>query len=192
MKKIIALLLIVVSLLALAACKAPADDLAPFKAALKDSAPVGATINSKLEINGTVLNGEYNVLYNDGVATVVYTNEILNAFPAEGALPAEKTEVPGNATVDAEGTVTAGSIGQNFAALAAHKITLDADKMTYSISGGILVATLSAADGAALTTVPATTDVTLNITTFDGKLTGISVSYGTDAGVVSIVCVYVY
>ena len=194
MKRIIALLLAVLSLFAFVACKQddPTDDLAPFKAAL-GSAPVSATVTSKIENASLTLEGEYNVTYTDGVASVTFTNEVLVAIPDSGSASAETETVSGSATVNADGTVSAGAIGANYAALIARKITLDKSKMSAcSVSGQVLVATISADNATALTAGYATIDVTLNVTVSDGKLMGISISYGTASGTVSIVCDYRY
>ena len=194
MKKIIALLLVVGALFAFVACKEELDPLAPFRSVLADSLPVSATIDSKLEVDGAVLiKGNYTVTYVNGVAAVAYTNELLGSFPAEGDLPLEKTEVAGSATVDANGTVTAGTIGAIYAAIVAHKIEISESKFSsYSVSGGVLVATISAENGLDLTAGRAITDITFNITTADSKLVGMSFSYGTTSGVMSIVCNYGY
>ena len=194
MKRIIVLFLAVLSLFAFVACKQddPTDDLAPFKAALSSS-PVSATITSKIENAALTLNGEYDVDYTVGVATVTFTNEVLVAIPENGSASAETEIVPGTATVNADGTVSSGAIGANYAALIARKITLDESKMTTcSVSGQVLVATISADNATALTAGHANTDVTLNVTVSDGKVVGISVSYGTASGNVSIVCDYRY
>ena len=194
MKRIIALFLAVLSLFAFVACKEdePADNLAPFKAAL-GSAPVSATVTSKIENASLTLNGKYEAAYTDGVATVTFTNEVLVAIPESGALTADTETVPGSATVNADGTVSAGAIGANYALLIARKITLDESKMSAcSVSGQVLVATISADNASALTAGYATTDVALNVTVSDGKLMGISISYGTASGNVSIVCDYRY
>ena len=193
MKRIIALLLVIASVFAFAACKKEEpDELAPFTEALT-AAPVSATVASKLVAGEMTLNGKYNVTYADGVATVSYTNEVLGTIPAEGEIPAEKSEVPGTATVGADGAVSAGTIGANYAALIARKITLDRSKMTAcSVSGETLVATIAAADATALTAGHANTDVTLNVTVSGGKVMGISVAYGTAAGNLTIVCDYKY
>ena len=193
MKKIIALLLVIASLFAFASCDEevePVDYLAPFRAAM-DSAPVSARIDSKLENEGASLSGEYIINYAEGIATVNFKNQLLGTFGEESS-SSEMVEIPGSATVDASGAVISGAIGANYAALVAHKVELNPEKMTYSISGNTLVATISAANGAALSAGHATTDVVLNVTVLDGKLMGIAVSYGTTAGKVSIVCDYVY
>ena len=194
MKRIIALLLAVLSVFAFVACTGDdgAGDITPFKNAL-NSAPVSATITSKIESGDITLEGEYNVTYADGVATVAYTNEVLGIIPEDGDVPAEKTEVPGAATVAADGAVSAGAIGNNYAVLIARKIALDSSKMiSYSISGDVLVATFTSANSTALTAGYANTDVALNVSISGGKVMGISVSYGTAAGTVSIVCTYNY
>ena len=194
MKRIIALLLAVLSLFAFVACKKnePTDDLAPFKAAL-GSAPVSATVASKIENTSLTLEGEYNVSYAAGVATVTFTNEVLVAIPENGSASADAETLSGSATVNADGTVSQGAIGANYAALIARKITLDKSKMTAcSVAGQVLIATISADNATSLTAGHANTDVTLNVTIADGKLMGISVSYGTASGNVSIVCDYRY
>ncbi len=198
MKKIIAFALIVACALCLVACKTDDDvslseKIAPYSTALA-TAPVSATVEATMNSALAELNGTYEVTYADGVASVNYVIDVLNPI-VDGVTPDEPvSEVPGTATVAADGTVSDGELGGIYATLIARKLSLDASKLTAEVGSGVLSATVSKdnADAVVPGIVGVTGDVTLNITLSDGKITSISVGYITNNGGMSIRCMFAY
>ena len=202
MKKLLLLVLtLALSLSLMVACKKDepepednTDTLAPFTEAIASSAPVSAKIDTKLtytidNLTGT-LEGEYNVTYAaDGSATVTYTKEVLNEIDEDTT--EFMTTVPGTATVDAQGNVT-GDLGGSVTAATVLKLTPDKDKMTFTIEGGVLTATVSADNAASVLGVNTGAETTLKITVSNGKVTSVAITYTTATGPAEIVAVYSY
>ncbi len=201
MKKLLsALLALVMCMTLLVSCKdeedpeEPKDDLAPFTDAITASAPATAKITTKLtyeldSLTGT-LNGEYNVTYGaDGSATVSYTYEKLNEITEDTT--EFKSTVPGTATVDAQGNVT-GDLGGSVTAATVLKLTLDKEKMTFTVEGGVLTATISAENAVSVLGVDTGVEATLKLTVSDGKVSSVAITYTTAKGPAEIVAVYTY
>ena len=203
MKKLLLLVLtLALSLSLTVACKKEEPDdpddnssvLSPFTDAIASSAPVSASITTKLAytidgLTGT-LEGAYNVTYaSDGSATVSYTKEVLNEINEDTT--EYKSTVPGTATVDAEGNVT-GDLGGSVTAATVLKLTPDKDKMTFEIEGGVLTATVSADNAASVLGVNTGAETTLKITVSNGKVTSVAITYTTATGPAEIVAVYTY
>ena len=202
MKKITALLLALVLVMGLAACggssdPAPKEDpLKVFTEALTLTDPSGATVKTSLEATGygITLKGEYEVAYNeDGTATVTYEYDQLTEFTEDTPANAEPTyKKSGTATVAADGTVS-GDVSAQVASVAGVKLKIDTSKMTYTVSAGMLSATVKAADTAAILGASIAYDVNLTVSlTSNGAVSAITISYTGAQGPVEIVCLYNY
>ena len=204
MKKIIALLLALVCVISLAACgedePAGGAELDAFTAAVAAADPNGARIETSVSSDtfGVTLAGEYDVTYNeDGSATVAYTYEQLRLI-ADDTTSADgiKETLTGAATVAADGKVTVvegnGTIGAQITAVAGIKLNLDGSKMTYSVSSGMLSATVKAENTASVLGTAIASDVNLVVTVANGSVSAITLSYSTQDGAAEIVCLYNY
>ena len=204
MKKIIALLLALVCVVGLTACGQETgpdgNDLDEFTAAVAAADPASAELETKVSSTtfGVSLEGVYNIAYNeDGSATVSYTYEQLRLIGDDVAVgDGIKETVEGVATVAADGTVTVtegnGSVGAQITAVAGIKLNLNASKMTYTVSAGMLSATVKAADTAAVFGTAISADVNLVLTVANGAVSAITVTYNTADGQAEIVCLYNY
>ena len=202
MKKIFALLLVIATVLALASCninkKGPENTtdgsatIEDYNAAIARTAPETVKINTTYENNSPeiTLTGEYNVTYNaDGTATIVYAYDRLNNIGDSEM----KTRVSGTATVLADGTVS-GDIDSMVSASAAKAIVLDASKLTYDISMGVLNATVKAENTKDVFGVDLGSDAMLLMRiTGEGdamEIGSYTVNYTTSSGKVGIVCIF--
>ena len=198
MKKIIALLLALSCVFALAACKndAPpaADPIDDFVAAVAVSDPTSASITNSVtsDLLGLTLNGTYDVTYNeDGSATVAYSYDQLAEIDENTTADELLYVVEGTATIAADGTV-AGDVSGEVSAVAGVKLNLDKTKMTYSVSAGVLSATVKAADTEAVLGVAIATDVTMTVSIANGTVSAVTLAFETTVGAAEIVCVYNY
>ena len=205
MKRIIALLLALVCVVGLVACRddepSTGDDaLAEFRSAIAAADPVSAGID--VVVSSTVFNetlsGSYDVFYNaDGSATVEYSYEQL-AIIDENTQVGDSTKetLVGVASVAADGTVTViegvGGVGAQITAVAGVKLNLDGSKMTYTASAGALTATVKAQDTASVLGVAISADVSLVVTVANGTVSAITISYSTAEATSKIVCLYYY
>ena len=202
MKKIIAILLSLVCVFGLASCgeDAPQDAaLNAITAAISAADPTGAVLETKITSKtfGISLEGEYTISFGeDGTATVSYTYDQLNLIGAGTSGTNITAPVEGVATIAKDGTVTVvegeGSVGAQITAVAGVKLNLDATKMTYSISSGVLSATVKAQDTRSVFGIDIEADVGLVVSTANGKVSTITLTYVTDEVEAEIVCVYNY
>ena len=201
MKKIIALILVIGCILSLASCNfinKPSDEqpddshaIPDIQAKIDASAPAGADITVSFKTSLGVLNGSYDVAYNeDGTATVAYSYEKFNTF-TEGETSAElKSTYTGTVTVSADGTVS-GDLGTEGLAAVSFDLHLNESKLSaVSISAGVLTAQVKAADTAAVLGVALDYDVQLAVITGTNGITSMTVSYTTALGEVEIVTLY--
>ena len=203
MKKIIALFLSVVCVIGLVSCGGGAtttppkeDPLKVFTEALSLADPKSATIETSLESQsfGVTLEGVYEITYNeDGTATVAYEYDQLLEINDDTPDDAELVyQVEGSATIAQNGAVS-GDVSDQVAAVAGVKLNIDASKMTYTVSSGLLSATVKAADTAAILGAAISYDVSFTLSlTAEGAVSAITVSYTSAQGPVEIVCLYNY
>ncbi len=192
MKKIIALLLILVCVFSLAACKdVEGEGLEAYKSAVSNTSATSITIETKLQHNalGVTIEGKYDVVIKeDGSAKVDYTYDKYNLIGSAELT----TPVAGEATVAADGTVT-GDISATVVAATVSKLNLEASKLSDLIleRGGILKATVKAADTKSVLGIElgADADLTINLTS-DGKIGSYSVIYAAPEGTATIVVMY--
>ena len=203
MKKIVALLLALVCVVGLAACGDTTEEqggLDEFVAAIAAADPTAATLTTAVSSNtfGLTLEGEYTINYNeDGSADVTYAYEQLRQIDENTAVgDSIKQTLTGAATVAADGTVTVtsgdGAVGGQVTAVAGIKLNLDGSKMTYTVSSGMLTATVKAADTSAVLGTAIASDVSLVVTVAGGMVSAITLVYNTQDGQAEIVCVYNY
>lgn len=208
MKKILALLLLLATVLVFAACDntgntgnnkpddGTTDDdvkteatLADYTAAINNTAPATVTIKTTYanKAPAATLEGEYTVTYNvDGTATIVYSYDELNPVGASEMM-SKKT---GTVELLADGTAS-GDLNEVVKAAAINKISLDGSKMDYEISMGVLDAVIAAENTKAVFGIDFGSEVTLLMrVTGDGKIGSYSVSYSTAAGDADIVCIF--
>ena len=198
MKKLIALLLALVCAFALAACgedEPPAPDpIDDFVNAVSSSDPTSATITNTVEsaLLGVTLEGNYQVTYNeDGSATIAYSYDQLNEITDDSTADDILYTVEGTATVAANGTVS-GDVSGEVAAVAGISLNLDKTKLTYTVSSGVLSATVKAADVEAVLGVKINSDVSLTVSIADAKVSALTLAFETTVGDATIVCVYNY
>ena len=166
-----------------------ADTLEEFQSAISNTAPNSASISTSLLTvhSDEAMKGLYDVTYNaDGTVTVKYAYMKLNAIGEGDGL---FSTVTGTATIDAEGNVT-GDVEGTVVGAAAIVANLDADKMEYTISAGVLTATVEAADVEAVLGVDTGADTVLTITVVGGNVLALTITYTSAAGPVEIVCGY--
>ena len=165
------------------------DDLAPFTAALTASAPKSAKITTVLTTELGALNAEYNVTYGeDGSVSITFTREKFNEIT--DTTTEFKSTVEGTAAIDAAGNLS-GDLGAGaVSSAAAVNLTLSADKMTYTVDGGVLNATVTAANTQAVLGVAINADVTVKLTVANGKVSSLILTYTTTEGPAEIVAVY--
>lgn len=200
MKKIIALVLIIVCTLSLASCQFFGDTYEPetpddsasipsIQAKVDATAPKGADITVTLKTTLGDLNGSYDVLYNeDGTATVNYSYEKFNTL-GEGSTELKSTTT-GTVTVAADGTVN-GDLGTEGLTAVSFELKLDADKLnSVAINAGVLSATVKAENTEAVLGVALSYDAELIVATGSTGVTSMTVAYTTSVGEVEIVTVY--
>ena len=203
MKKIIALLLALSCVLALSACGDDGEngnDLEAFTAAVSAADPTDAVLTTKVTSTtfDVTLEGEYNITYNrDGTASVTYSYQQLRLIDdSVSTTDSIMLPVEGAATIAADGTVTTiegdGTVGAQLVAVAGVKLNLSASKMTYSVSAGMLTATIKAADTEAVLGTAVSADVNLVLTVANGAVSAITLTYDTTDGQAEIVCLYNY
>ncbi len=193
MRKIIAFVLAIACVLALASCGGSnPDSLDTYTAAIEASTPIKTIIetehtNTALKVT---LKGEYTIEYaEDGTATVDYKYEELNE-----ALEADEfiKVVEGEVNIDKDGQAS-GDVSTGVTKAAAIKLTLDEDKMEYTIERGILSATVKAVNTKAVLGVEIASDVKLTMTVSDsGKIGTVSIIYNTEDGTDKVTCMYEY
>ena len=196
MKKILclALALLMCASLMIACGDDPApevDDLKAFTDALAASAPKTAKVNTTLESALGELNAEYSVTYGeDGTAELVFTREQFNEITADTT--EFKSTVTGSASIDAAGNLT-GDLGEGaVSAATVLKLALAKDKMTYTVDGGILTATVSAENVQSVLGVNTGAETTVKLTVANGVVSSLTVSYTTAEGPATVVAVYTY
>lgn len=196
MKKILclALALLMCASLMIACGDEPApevDDLKAFTDALAASAPKTAKVNTTLESALGELNAEYSVTYGeDGTAELVFTREQFNEITADTT--EFKSTVTGSASIDAAGNLT-GDLGEGaVSAATVLKLALAKDKMTYTVDGGILTATVSAENVQSVLGVNTGAETTVKLTVANGVVSSLTVSYTTAEGPATVVAVYTY
>lgn len=205
MKKILALLLVVSSVLALGSCKlfkkdTTEDETPKFdveaviavQAKIDASAPVSANVTVTLASSLDDVTGEYNVTYNaDGSATVEYYYEKLNSFDENS--DEYKSSFSGTTTVSADGTVTDELGGTASVEAITFDINLDPAKIyDATVSAGVLNATVKAENAAAVIGVDVKADVNVVVTYGSAGVTSVAISYVSAAGPVEIVATYNY
>lgn len=163
--------------------------LADYTAAMTNTTPATVTIRTAYanKAPAVTLEGEYVVTYNvDGTATIVYSYDVLNDIGASEMM----TKKTGTVELLADGTAS-GDLNEAVKAAAINKISLDASKMDYEISMGVLNAVISAANTEAVFGIDFGSEVTLLMRiTDDGKIGSYSLSYSTAAGDADIVCMF--
>ncbi len=195
MKRLIAIILALTLIFALASCKnneGPSVNIEPFKAAIANTSLKNATI----EITATndflpdyPLVAHYEITYaNDGSATVNYTYMVYNEL-SENASGDVTTTIPGYATISADGTVS-GDISATVTSAASVNFNLDLGKMTASEDHGILRASISAANTAAVLGGAIGADVVFTLTIANETVTGATINYTLDGVDYEIVCSY--
>lgn len=196
MKKILclALALLMCASLMIACGDDPApevDDLKAFTDALAASAPKTAKVNTTLESALGELNAEYSVTYGEeGTAELVFTREMFNEITADTT--EFKSTVTGSASIDAAGNLT-GDLGEGaVSAATVLKLALAKDKMTYTVDGGILTATVSAENVQSVLGVSTGAETTVKLTVANGVVSSLTVSYTTAEGPATVVAVYTY
>ena len=196
MKKILclALALLMCASLMIACGDDPApevDDLKAFTDALAASAPKTAKVNTTLESTLGELTAEYSVTYGeDGTAELVFTREQFNEITADTT--EFKSTVTGSASIDAAGNLT-GDLGEGaVSAATVLKLALAKDKMTYTVDGGILTATVSAENVQSVLGVDTGAETTVKLTVANGVVSSLTVSYTTAEGPATVVAVYTY
>ena len=167
------------------------DDLKAFTDALAASAPKTAKVNTTLESALGALNAEYSVTYGEGgAAELVFTREQFNEITADTT--EFKSTVTGSASIDAAGNLT-GDLGEGaVSAATVLKLALAKDKMTYTVDGGILTATVSAENVQSVLGVDTGAETTVKLTVANGVVSSLTVSYTTAEGPATVVAVYTY
>ena len=200
MKKIIALLLVLVCALSVTACSlfggepvgttdgsATVED---YNTAIGNTTPTTVTVTTTYKniAPEATLVGLYVVTYNvDGTATIEYSYDEL--APIGSASVMDKKE--GTVEVLADGSISGEGISETVTAAAIGKIALDASKMDYSISMGVLNAEIKAENTKSVFGVDLGSDAKLLMRiTNDGKIGSYSISYSTSAGEADIVCIF--
>lgn len=207
MKKIIALILIVGTLLAFASCKKNNDDNTPpaattdhseltaIQSAVDASAPGIADITVTHTSDLGTLTAKYNVVYNkDGSAVVTYTYQQFNAFDPEN--PAEDiiyTSPEYVAYIDMDGTVYDDHGNEDALEAVFFEFKLDPSLIAeYTVDAGVLMAKIKSVHTAAVIGTDVGRDVALTIVTGTNGITSMSISYTGLEGDVKISTVYSY
>ena len=208
MKKILALILVIGCILAFASCQfitPPTTDgnvdnegnkqtVANIQQIVDDSAPKSADISVVFDTAIGKLNGSYDVTYNDdGSATVEYSYEMFNTFDENAQQDGPKSVKSGVVTVNADGTVDGDVEGAASVEGVSFDIDLD-EKLLKSakVSASVLTATVEADNTYDVLGVDIYSDVSLTISTGNGRVTSIVISYEAESGPVVITTVYHY
>lgn len=198
MKKLIALMLVLVTALAITSCslfvkdKGTTDGSATiddYNNAIKATNPAKFTIRTEYQSTApeATLTGEYVVTYNvDGTATIEYSYERLAPIGSESFIEVKT----GVAEVNPNGTVK-GDIDKMVAASVAKQLQLNGKKMEYTISMGVLNAVIKAEDTKEILGVSLGADASIDMRiTGEGKIGSYSINYATPTGMAYIICIY--
>lgn len=191
MKKFLVVLLALACALTMFACgDEETVDLSAFNNAATSSKPASATLEVSLDSTLGSLAAKYDIAYAaDGSATVNYTREQFNA--AGSSNDEVKSEVSGTVNCDASGKLAdAAAFGVD--TIPGTNFNFDATKMSVTVNGNVLSATVSADNTEAVLGANYGADVTLVYTINDGKVASFSMAYTTTVGAISISCAYTY
>lgn len=202
MKKILVLMLALVMVFAIVSCgddttvpggdNGGADevvDFTPFKDAVNASVPATATVKVSMENDLGTLNAQYDVVYaSDRSAAINYSREVFNEVGADEI----KSTITGTVAMSKDGNLSDTEALGGTGALVAAKITVDESKMTATVNGNILTATISASNTASVLGTAIDADVTLILYIADGTVSSFSLNYTIGANAYSVSCDYTY
>lgn len=207
MKKILALVLVIGCIFAFASCNliapndtVPTDNegkeqtLENIQKCIDESAPLSASISVVLKSDIGTLNGSYDVVYNlDGSATVDYSYELFNTFDGDGTAFEPKSTHTGLVTVSADGKLDGELNGVASVEAVSFDIKLDSKMLSScEIAAGILEAEVEAAKTYDVIGIDIPYDISLNVTTANGRVTSVVIAYETISGPIEIVATYNY
>lgn len=208
MKKILALVLVIGCIFAFASCEAllfgntntntdnegKEQTLANIQKCIDDAAPKSADISVEFKSEIGDLNGSYDVTYNeDGSATVDYSYELFNKFDENAELEEFKSTHTGVVTVSSNGDVDGDLNGIASIEAVSFDIKLDEQYLSsHKITASILEAKVEAENTFDVVGVDIPYDIDLSITTGNGRVTAVVISYETENGPIEIVAVYHY
>ena len=197
MKKIIVLILAIACLFAMVSCgetETPAGDTATvdtFISALNATNPDKADIKVELVSTLGTLNATYNVIYAEGgSAAVNYSREYFLEVGEGNTLT--KDTVSGTVAVSADGKFSDTEALGGQGAIVNAKITLDKDKMTYTVDGSVLTARITQANTQSVLGVSIEADVVLTITVANGTVSAFSLNYEIGGARINASCNYIY
>lgn len=191
MKKIVSVILILASILALSACNFFGDK--DFKEAMENTNPRKVTITTTTTTAGLgTLSGDYAVTYNnDNTATIKYNCEIWLGIPTDGSEIGSdvKTKLSGTVTRDAEGKYSDATFVEDVELV----LSLDIEAISeYTVSedGKTLTATIAKNDTQAVFGVAYGFDVALTLVKGSRSIESVSLAYTSGINQVSVKCVY--
>lgn len=159
-----------------------------FKTAINNTSPTSASIGMTVETTMGPLSGRYDITYAaDGSATVTYSYEQFDVIDENNSN--DKITVSGSAAIDPEGNVT-GSVNSAVTSAGRVAFNLDANKMTFNVASGALVATVLQENTAAVVGFECPSDAIIALTCVDGVIVSATITYTTEQGAVEIVCTY--
>ncbi len=193
MKKIIAIVLMLLMVFSLASCddgEVPASVLDEFKAARTATLSSKVNVSTKFVCSLGELNSNVDTVFNpDGSATVTYSIEKFN-----------EDLTSGDVTVTNSGVVTykngkysdggefEGTLSET--ALAKVDINLDETKMEFKVEGGVLNASVKAENVKDVLGIDVGADVSFTLTVSGGKIASLAINYTLEAGTVTVFCTY--
>ena len=201
MKKIFVLLLAIACAFTMFSCGEEKNDLKAFTTAIAATNPTEIEVETKFETAFGTLEGWSKTTITENGATIEYWKDVFNATAAgENASLIERTPTA-TVTRDASGNYSDnGAYAEANGLSTGAKLTLDAKKMTYTVSpdGNVLSATILAADTEAVLGVAIDADVSVVLTKNAESVISFTVTYATTITVgageteatVEIVCNY--
>lgn len=193
MKKILILILALLSVFTFAACdggEVTDTQFDEFKLAYNATVPVKIKVDVLFETTLGDLNSSFETTFNpNGSSKIVYSYDVFNEISSDGEI---KSTVSGEIECDKDGNYSDGGefVGKN-SVVSGVKLNLDASLIkSYSIEGDVLTATVAKENVKAVTGVDFGADTVLMITKADGKIISVSASYTAPTGNVSLICYY--
>ncbi len=195
MKKLITVILALACMFTLFSCGGD-DEIKKFKTALDSTVDNIETVTVEIDLETAVgtLEASFVTKYNDDKSCKIeYSYEKLLSS-SEGEKDEWKKTFTGTLTCDKDGNYSdGGDIAGSNAFVTGAKINIDAKKMTYTIAGNVLTATVKAENTAVVLGEEIAADVQLIIAmSSDGKISSYTMTYETEQGKTTIACAYAY
>ncbi len=192
MKKIIALLLILVCTVSVVACKPEGPDYyKEFNDAVASSSPTSCNIIVRQTQTEATLNANLTVTFSaDGSMAITGTHDVFLPIGSGNADEITETQ-PVSVTRDANGNYSdGGAFINNTPVVVANAFNFDATKMTavFSDDANVVTATVAKENTKAVVGMEIASAVSLTVTKNDGKIISYTIEYADVAGAVYINC----